>query len=50
MLLVGCAIAFLVSMVVLRALMNYVKKHDYKIFGYYRILIGIAVILYFALV
>ena len=49
-LLVGCAIAFLVSMVVLRALMNYVKKHDYKIFGYYRILIGIAVILYFALV
>lgn len=48
-LLAGCAIAFLVSMVVLRALMNYVKKHDYKIFGYYRIVIGIVVILYFAL-
>ena len=49
-LLVGCAIAFLVSLFVLRALLNYVKKHDYKVFGYYRILIGAVVILYFALV
>ena len=48
-LLVGCAIAFLVSLVVIRALMNFVKKHDYKVFGYYRILLGVVVILYFAL-
>ena len=45
----GCAIAFLVSMFVVRALLNYVKKHDYKVFGYYRILLGIIVIFYFAL-
>ena len=48
-LLAGCAIAFLVSLFVLRALLNYVKKHDYKVFGYYRILLGVVVILYFAL-
>ena len=48
-LLAGCAIAFLVSLFVIRALMNFVKKHDYKVFGYYRILLGIVVILYFAL-
>lgn len=47
---VGCAVAFAVSMVVLDALLKYVKKHDYKIFGLYRIFIGIVVILYFALV
>ncbi|MBP5416690.1 MAG: undecaprenyl-diphosphate phosphatase [Clostridiales bacterium] len=46
---VGCAIAFLVSLVVLRALLNYVKKHDYKIFGIYRIILGAVVVLYFAL-
>ena len=46
---VGCAIAFLVSLVALRALLNYVKKHDYKVFGYYRIVLGAVVILYFAL-
>ncbi len=45
----GCAIAFAVSMVVLRALLSYVKKHDYKVFGVYRIVLGIVVILYFAL-
>lgn len=48
-LLVGCAIAFAVSMFVLRALMNYVKKHDYKVFGWYRIALGVVVVLYFAL-
>lgn len=45
----GCAIAFAVSMFVLRALLNYVKKHDYKVFGFYRIILGIVVVLYFAL-
>jgi len=48
-LLVGCAVAFAVSMLVLKAILNYVKKHDYKVFGVYRILLGAAVILYFAL-
>lgn len=48
-LLVGCAVAFAVSLFVLQALLNYVKKHDYKVFGAYRIFIGIVVILYFAL-
>jgi undecaprenyl-diphosphatase len=46
----GCAIAFAVSLFVIRALLNYVKKHDYKVFGIYRIILGIVVILYFALV
>ena len=46
---VGSAIAFLVSLVALRALLSYVKKHDYKIFGIYRIVLGAVVILYFAL-
>ncbi|MBP5492625.1 MAG: undecaprenyl-diphosphate phosphatase [Clostridiales bacterium] len=46
----GCAIAFAVSMFVLRALLSYVKKHDYKVFGIYRIILGIIVILYFTLV
>ncbi len=46
---VGSAIAFLVSLVALRALLSYVKKHDYKVFGIYRIILGAVVILYFAL-
>lgn len=48
-LLAGCVIAFAVSMFVLRALLSYVKKHDYKVFGFYRIILGIVVVLYFAL-
>lgn len=46
---VGSAIAFLVSLVALRALLSYVKKHDYKVFGIYRIILGAVVILYFAM-
>ncbi len=48
-LLVGCVVAFLVSMVAIRFLMNYVKKHDFKFFGVYRILLG-AVVLVFSLI
>lgn len=44
---VGCLVAFLVSVIVIRFLMNYIRKHDFKIFGYYRIVLGILVLLYF---
>ena len=46
-LLIGMAVAFLVSMACIKFLMNYVKTHDFKIFGYYRILLGIIVLAYF---
>jgi undecaprenyl-diphosphatase len=49
-LLTGCAVAFLVSLAAIRFLMGFVKKHDFKPFGWYRIVLGIAVIAYFALV
>lgn len=48
-LLVGFFMAFLVSVFVIRFLINYIKKHDFKVFGYYRIILGILVILYFGL-
>ncbi len=41
--------AFLVSIIVIRFLMGYIKKHDFTFFGWYRIVLGILVILYFAL-
>ena len=47
---VGCLVAFIVSLVMVRALMGYVRKHDFKPFGVYRIILGIAVIAYFLLV
>lgn len=39
--------AYLVSIAAVRFLMNYVKKHDFKLFGYYRIALGLVVIAYF---
>lgn len=47
MLVVGMAVAFVVSVFVIKFLMNYIKKHDFKVFGWYRIILGIVVILYF---
>ena len=47
---VGFISAFLVSIAVIKFLMDFIKKHDFKIFGYYRILLGIAVIIYFCIV
>lgn len=41
---VGCLVAFLVSVVSIRFLMNFVKKHDFKVFGWYRIALGIVVL------
>ena len=49
-LLVGCLVSFLVSLLVIRGLMNYVRNHSFSAFGVYRIILGAAVLLYFALV
>lgn len=48
-LLVGMIVSFLVSLLVIKFLMNYIKKHNFKVFGYYRIALGIIVLLYFCL-
>ena len=43
---VGLIVAFVVSIVVIRFLMDYIKRHDFKVFGYYRIILGILVLCY----
>lgn len=48
-LLVGMLVAFLVSIVVIKFLMGYIKKHDFKVFGWYRIVLGLIVLIYFGL-
>ena len=48
-LLVGMLVSFLVSVAIIKFLMNYIKKHNFKIFGYYRIILGIIVLAYFFL-
>lgn len=48
-LLVGCAVAFVVSIFVLKFLLAYIKKHDFKVFGWYRIVLGIVVLVAFGL-
>ncbi len=47
-LIVGCVVSFVVSILAIKFLVSYVKKHDFKAFGVYRIILGIAVIAYFA--
>ena len=42
-------VSFLVSVVCIRFLMDFVKKHDFKIFGWYRIVLGILVLLFFGI-
>ena len=44
---VGCLVAFIVSMIVIKFLISYIRKHDFKIFGWYRIVLGILVLIYF---
>lgn len=46
-LLVGMIVAFVVSVLVIRFLMGYIKKHDFKVFGWYRIVLGIIVLIFF---
>lgn len=45
---VGCAVAFVVSMLSIRFLMGFVRRHDFKPFGWYRIALAVAVVVYFA--
>lgn len=46
-LVIGMAVAFVVSLIVIKFLMGYIRKHDFKVFGVYRILLGFAVLAYF---
>lgn len=46
-LVLGMAVAFLVSVFVIKFLMSYIKKHDFKVFGWYRIILGIVILGYF---
>ena len=46
---VGTVVSFIVSMVAIRALMNYVRKHSFAAFGIYRIVLGIIVLAYFGI-
>ena len=46
-LLIGMLVSFVVSILVIKFLMNYIKKHDFKVFGYYRIVLGVMVLAYF---
>ena len=48
-LLTGMVVAFVVSILVIKFLMGYIKKHDFKVFGWYRIVLGILVLAYFGL-
>lgn len=49
-LLTGFVVAFLVSMAVIRFLISFIKKHDFKPFGYYRIALGVLVVIYFGFI
>ena len=49
-LVVGCVVSFIVSLVVIKGLMEYVRKHSFSAFGVYRIILGAVVLAYFAFV
>ena len=48
-LVIGMVVAFFVSIFVIRFLMSYIKKHDFKVFGWYRIVLGAFVLIFFAI-
>lgn len=48
-LIIGMAVAFVVSLFAIKFLMGFIKKHDFKPFGYYRIILGFIILLYFLL-
>lgn len=48
-LIIGMLVAFIVSIFVIKFLMSFIKKHDFKVFGWYRIVLGIVVLIYFAI-
>lgn len=49
LLLLGCVVSFAVSIFAIKFLMQYIKNHDFKVFGYYRIVLGVIVLLYFGM-
>lgn len=49
LLIIGSVVAFVVSLFILRFLISYVKKHDFTVFGWYRIVLGIVVLVYFGI-
>ena len=49
LLLLGTVVSFGVSVLAIKFLMQYIKKHDFKVFGYYRIVLGVIVFLYFGI-
>lgn len=49
-LIAGCVVSFVVSLLVIKGLMEYVRKHSFSAFGVYRIILGIIVLGYFAIV
>ena len=48
-LIVGMIVAFVVSVAVIRFLMSYIRRHDFKVFGVYRIVLGLVVLIYFGM-
>jgi undecaprenyl-diphosphatase len=46
-LIVGVVVAFVVSIIAIKFLMGYIRKHDFKAFGWYRIVLGVMVLGYF---
>ena len=48
-LLVGMVVAFVVSILVIKFLMNYIRRNDFKVFGWYRIILGVLVFLFFSI-
>ncbi len=49
-LIIGMAVAFVVSLLCIKFLMSFIKKHDFKVFGWYRIVLGIIVLIYFLII
>lgn len=47
---IGSVIAYIISIITIKFLLDYIKKHDFKFFGYYRIILGAIVLLYFNLI
>ena len=47
---VGMLVAFIVSVLIIRFLMSYIRSHDFKVFGWYRIILGLVVIIYFTVI
>ena len=44
LLMLGCIVSFALSIVAIKFLMNYIKKNDFKVFGYYRIILGAIIV------